>query len=141
MTAPDPELIQRLLELDERRAPSPKYELAAENRWTFYDDRNSTGRIEIVALGKTVARIFLTKGCEDEDLANAHFIAAAPQMAAQLRALMAERERMRKALKAARQFIRNGVEFGYIVMPDSDTPDTAHNTLPMIEAALSGETT
>ncbi|MDR6708166.1 hypothetical protein J2X73_002537 [Novosphingobium sp. 1748] len=41
------------------------------------------------------------------------------------------------ALRAARQFIRNGVEFGYISMPDPETPDSAHDTLPMIEAALS----
>jgi hypothetical protein len=40
------------------------------------------------------------------------------------------------ALKAARQFIVNGVEFGYIRMPDADTPDTAHDTLPMIEKAI-----
>jgi hypothetical protein len=40
------------------------------------------------------------------------------------------------ALKAARQFIRNGVEFGYIRMPDPDTSDSALATLPMIEDAL-----
>lgn len=41
-----------------------------------------------------------------------------------------------KALKAAQQFIRNGIEFGYIHMPDADTPDTAHKTPALIEAAL-----
>jgi hypothetical protein len=40
------------------------------------------------------------------------------------------------ALKAAKQFIENGVEFGYIRMPDADTPDTAHDTLPKINAAI-----
>lgn len=40
------------------------------------------------------------------------------------------------ALKAARQFITNGVELGFIRMPDSDTPDPAHDTLPMIEGAI-----
>lgn len=40
------------------------------------------------------------------------------------------------ALKAARQFIANGVELGYIRMPDADTPDPAHDTLPMIERAI-----
>lgn len=44
---------------------------------------------------------------------------------------------LRKALEEARQFIVNGVELGYIRMPDADTSDTAHQTLPMIEAALS----
>lgn len=41
-----------------------------------------------------------------------------------------------EALELARQFIVNGVEFGYITMPDVDTPDSAHETLPMIDAAL-----
>ena len=41
-----------------------------------------------------------------------------------------------EALKAAQRFIRNGIEMGYIRMPDADTPDPAHKTLPMIEAAL-----
>ena len=43
---------------------------------------------------------------------------------------------MYEALKASRQFIRNGIEYGYILMPDRDTPDSAHDTLPMIDAAL-----
>ena len=40
------------------------------------------------------------------------------------------------ALRAARHFIVNGVELGYIRMPDADTPDHAHDTLPMIEWAI-----
>lgn len=40
------------------------------------------------------------------------------------------------ALKAARQFIANGTELGFIRMPDADTPDPAHDTLPMIERAI-----
>lgn len=43
---------------------------------------------------------------------------------------------MYEALKAASQFIRNGIECGYIQMPDRDTPDSAHDTLPMIDASL-----
>ena len=43
-------------------------------------------------------------------------------------------EQMRKALELARQFIVNGVEFGYIRMPSGDDP--ANDTLPAIEAAL-----
>lgn len=41
-----------------------------------------------------------------------------------------------RALKAAKQFIENGLEMGFIRMPDASTPDTAHDTLPMIIAAL-----
>ena len=46
--------------------------------WTFYDDTASTGRIEIVALGKTVARIY--RSVPEEDLPNARLIAAAPDL-------------------------------------------------------------
>lgn len=40
------------------------------------------------------------------------------------------------ALNAARRFIRNGVELGYIKMPDAGLPDPAYNTLPLIERAI-----
>lgn len=52
------------------------------------------------------------------------------------RELTQENARLREALLAARQFIRNGIEFGYITMPDPETPDPAHDTLPMIEKVL-----
>lgn len=41
-----------------------------------------------------------------------------------------------EALELARQFIANGIELGYIKMPDQDTPDSAHKTLPLIDAAI-----
>ena len=41
-----------------------------------------------------------------------------------------------RALKAAKQFIENGIEMGFIRMPDASTPDSAHDTLPLIRAAL-----
>lgn len=40
------------------------------------------------------------------------------------------------ALRKAEQFIVNGTELGFIRMPDAGLPDTAHDTLPMIRAAL-----
>lgn len=51
--------------------------------------------------------------------------------------LEGEVARMREALEHARLFIRNGIDLGCIRMPDADTPDPAHHTLPMINAALS----
>ena len=42
-----------------------------------------------------------------------------------------------EALEHARQFIRNGIDLGFIRMPDADAPDPAHETLPKIDAALS----
>lgn len=48
--------------------------------WKFYDDSNNgkTNRIEIVAIGKTVARIY--HSVPEEDLPNARLIAAAPDL-------------------------------------------------------------
>jgi len=52
--------------------------------------------------------------------ANARLIAAAPDLLA--------------ACKKARQFIENGVEYGYIRLPDK--PDPALETLPLIIVAI-----
>ncbi|SDQ57090.1 hypothetical protein SAMN04490192_1926 [Pseudomonas lundensis] len=41
-----------------------------------------------------------------------------------------------EALKVARQFIANGIELGHIRMPEPETPDPAHDTLPMIDRAI-----
>jgi hypothetical protein len=40
------------------------------------------------------------------------------------------------ALSRADQFITNGIELGYIRMPDADTPDSAHHTPGIVRAAL-----
>ncbi|WP_395601178.1 hypothetical protein AB4P95_30165 (plasmid) [Pseudomonas sp. A1437] len=49
---------------------------------------------------------------------------------------MTNRIEILAALKAARQFIVNGTELGFIHMPEAETPDPAHGTLPMIECAI-----
>lgn len=41
-----------------------------------------------------------------------------------------------EALRHAEKFIENGIELGVIRMPDKETPDPAHDTLPMIKQAL-----
>lgn len=52
-----------------------------------------------------------------------------------------ETERLQiRALRAAEQFIVNGIEMGYITMPDASTPDPAHDTLRLIRAALTTTT-
>ena len=43
---------------------------------------------------------------------------------------------MVEALEHARLFIVNGIDLGFIQMPEAGTPDPAHETLPMIDAAL-----
>ena len=40
------------------------------------------------------------------------------------------------ACKAAAIFIRNGVELGFIRMPDEEVPDPAHLVPGMLEAAI-----
>lgn len=48
----------------------------------------------------------------------------------------AVRKQALAALESAQRFIRNGVEFGYVRMPDADTPDPAHRTPGLIDAAI-----
>ena len=48
-------------------------------------------------------------------------------------------ERLEHALRCADQFITNGIELGYIRMPDADTPDSAHKTPGIIRAVLAPE--
>ena len=40
------------------------------------------------------------------------------------------------ALQDAKSFIENGIALGFIRMPDADTPDSAHKTLPHIVRVL-----
>jgi len=53
-------------------------------------------------------------------------VAAVPRLAPQDQVLL--------ALRAAKQFIENGIEMGYIRMPESFDP--ANHTLPLINAAI-----
>ena len=48
-------------------------------------------------------------------------------------------EMLEAALRCADQFITNGIELGYIRMPDADTADTAHETPVIIRVALALE--
>lgn len=51
----------------------------------------------------------------------------------------ASKAELLKACKRAKRFIRNGIELGYIKMPDIET-DPAHETLPIIEVAIAKAT-
>ena len=69
---------------------------------------------------------------------------------AKLRALAAERDTLSQqlaearnaalgaedALRSAHYFISNGIDLGYIKMPDDGTPDPAHETPGKVRAAL-----
>lgn len=52
------------------------------------------------------------------------------------RAYAERAEKYREALRLADQFITNGIELGYIRMPDADTPDTARDTPRIVREAL-----
>ncbi len=58
--------------------------------------------------------------------------------AKEVRAKDTELAAMREALLCAKQFIQNGVEYGYILMPEMEQ-DSAHQTLPKILAALQSD--
>jgi hypothetical protein len=61
------------------------------------------------------------------------------EAAALIRQLKAENESMREtaltALQRADQFITNGIELGFIRMPDANVPDPAHETPDIIRRA------
>lgn len=61
---------------------------------------------------------------------------SSPEKTAAIVAIVNQRYALLEALEKAKQFIENGIELGYIRMPDSDTPDSAHQTLPIINAAI-----
>ena len=50
------------------------------------------------------------------------------------RDLIADHLNLQEAVRMAIQFIRNGIETGYITLPSS--PDPAHDTLPTLESTL-----
>lgn len=73
--------------------------------WSFYDDSNDgkTNRIEIVAIGKTVARIY--HSVPEEDLPNARLIAAAPELLEALIAVVSVADRATVEFDKARDAI------------------------------------
>lgn len=82
----------------------------------------NAGNLWFVQRGKSGGFVVEAEDAENA-LADARLIAAAPEML--------------EALKRAKQFIQNGVELGFIHMPDRDAQDPAHGTLPMVVAAIS----
>ena len=53
-----------------------------------------------------------------------------------IRRLEANNAELLEALEAAKQFIQNGIQYGYISMPDKDCGDSAFETPAKIEAAI-----
>ena len=91
-----------------------------EGPWTY---RNGS---RIYLDGIEVAQISFTAGHLKESREQARFIAAACNCHDELLA----------ACKAAAIFIRNGVDLGFIRMPDEEVPDPAHLVPEMLEAAI-----
>lgn len=94
-----------------------------ETRWEISYVGPFTTPAEVEALRAEVMRA----GAECAD---------AMSQVATLRARVAELE---AALRAADQFVTNGIELGFIRMPSPSTPDPAHRTPGIIRAALEGK--
>ncbi|MDF0506531.1 hypothetical protein POK33_37900 [Burkholderia cenocepacia] len=60
----------------------------------------------------------------------------APADAGEARLTDEQYDKVRLGLTAAKHFIANGIELGFIRMPDADCPDPAHNTPKLIDEAL-----
>ena len=87
----------------------------------------SEGRIRRIFSDGPVQGGFICKFNENDVLkkywkGNSNLITAAPEML--------------DALETAKQFIQNGIQYGYINMPDSDCGDTALETAAKIERAI-----
>lgn len=88
--------------------------------WTY---RNGS---RIYLDGSEVAQISFATGRLKEGRKRARFIVHACNC----------HDELVEALKAASVFIRNGIELGFVRMPDKDTPDPAHLVPGMLEAAI-----
>lgn len=108
--------------LSQVRAP-----VAVEAQPAAYLTLDEEGSPRMLFFDVVEARSYCALGEEPEPL----FRNAAPQASAD-----DVRNAALDALEAARRFIRNGIEFGYIRMPDADKPDPAHRTPGMIDAAI-----
>lgn len=106
-----------------------------------YPDGGITGPTSASVEGPTCAGRdwpyeIVTSGAETVAIFPAQ-VAGGIESARESAVLFAAAPDMFEALKKAREFIANGIELGFIRMPDAGTPDPAHGTLPAIEAALS----
>lgn len=62
-------------------------------------------------------------------------------IAKELDQLKARGDELASVVKLAREFVKNGIELGYITMPDDDAPDPAHDLLPRMDAVLGNDQT
>ncbi|WP_322038376.1 hypothetical protein [Burkholderia cenocepacia] len=86
---------------------------------------------------ETAKRLQEQPYAEDHDV-RALYAAPQPPAPANAREGLTDEQRtmVRTALAAAKQFIANGVELGFIRMPDTDCPDPARSTPKLIDGAL-----
>jgi hypothetical protein len=100
------------------------YEAALASGAAVQEPFGCIGRADFEKRDPTIVGVKL----HDDDVAL--YAAPVPRQAGAMPELVVD------ALRSAQRFIRNGVEFGYIRMPDADCPDPAHDTPKNIDAAL-----
>ena len=74
--------------------------------------------------------------CPHSKGSSSHFPGCPKINAEKVEQLTKERDALVKGVHAAKMFISNGIDLGFIRMPDQDTPDSAHKTLPLLESLL-----
>jgi hypothetical protein len=121
------------------KSPAPEGGSEARGRWI--QANCPTGDI-IESPSPSNNREFPTsmseKDCEHRiALAPSQLAAAKPAQADAREGLTATQlATIRLGLTAAKSFIANGIELGFVRMPDADCPDPAHNTPKLIDDAL-----
>ena len=88
---------------------------------------NALSRFVVVSEGNRILALLPMAAAADDDLTDfdlkdLYMMAAAPELL--------------DALDEAKQFIQNGIQYGYINMPDKDCGDSAIETPAKIEAAI-----
>ena len=99
---------------------APAFEQILRQPLRVHRQAVNNGRL-VQVLDRDSRVLAVMKNAAEPKEAVANLFVAAPQMLA--------------ALKKAQEFIRNGIESGYIRMPAFEA-DTAHDTPPMIDAAI-----
>ncbi|KXV23868.1 hypothetical protein AD942_11080 [Gluconobacter japonicus] len=146
--------LQKVADASEHLENRPDIQAWQESRSEFFDaqileivteyaawrDRKDAGEQEPVMWQKQLLDgTWSWSTCHAAHEANGTPTRALYTRPANVAALEARVKALEGVLQKADEFVTNGIEFGYIRMPDADTPDTALATPGIIRAALTRE--